>query len=794
MKKLFLCLTLLVISTGFSWAGPDECDFSNLSPVFIDLLTYNPAVITKQVSSHDKSGNNDDWHTLSTKEDEYTLLKEKGEGKITRIWMTFNRSEEDPKYMEEMNSTIKIIIDGKTVVEKNTFEYFNPNPKVNPEYSNLLSISTSSYYSYVPYPYKTDVEIRYVPSEKGKTYKMHHYYHINYQEGSGASSGPSAEDLIIFVKDTTWKSCPFDNVQQKKVPAGGSVTIASGPATISRLSVSLENINSLWIKIADEEAVPLSYFMGAPDPVFIPDPKIGTWPGMNEWNSSIFSINYNTKTFISRLPIPLPEGQKIILKNRSNGAIQVSIGMNIAAYQKSHPILVSEFKSQKPPVNYVQNHSLMNFFERTGNIKMISLVETIENTYPEITGFSLLEGDEMIRTDGLAYPFSLGTGTEDYFNAGWYFASGNRALSFSGNPAMLKIVGSEIPYLYSLYRHHIIDPVVARKGIRFGFEAGQLSSSSLPYLIYKTLVLGYQFRALNLLSLKKIEASEFTIEENKWSMSSYPALTSYDAEKSSLELNLNFRSLKALENVAITCPSTKPTGLSIVRVYDAARSAQEARIRVNTRNAGVFYASTYNTLRRLAEDEVFIKLNPDDCVPSKNMQLRFLSSGTLSLELDSRNSANAFTENLYLINFWSDALPERIFEGEDAFAHQCGKREINQTVKGWSCAVSECKECFMAYGPYIKDAQEGLRQVDFHLLIDNNVADDNQIVRIDVNDAQTMKILASKVITRKKFKNTWQYQIFSLQFMNPHPDPIKIEFRTYYYNNAFINLNKVVLK
>jgi len=44
--------------------------------------------------------------------------------------------------------------------------------------------------------------------------------------------------------------------------------------------------------------------------------------------------------------------------------------------------------------------------------------------FPFGLGFGMLEGPERIFVDGEVLPSISGTGTEDYFNAGWYFASG----------------------------------------------------------------------------------------------------------------------------------------------------------------------------------------------------------------------------------------------------------------------------------------------------------------------------------------------------------------------------------
>jgi len=78
-----------------------------------------------------------------------------------------------------------------------------------------------------------------------------------------------------------------------------------------------------------------------------------------------------------------------------------------------------------------------------------------------------LEGDEMVYVDGEKFPSIYGTGTEDYFTAGWYFKNGTFNAPYHG-----LIVKDDSLGRISAYRHHIPDPIPFKKSIKFTIEHG----------------------------------------------------------------------------------------------------------------------------------------------------------------------------------------------------------------------------------------------------------------------------------------------------------------------------------
>ena len=87
-----------------------------------------------------------------------------------------------------------------------------------------------------------------------------------------------------------------------------------------------------------------------------------------------------------------------------------------------------------------------------------------------------LEGDEMVYVDGEKKPSVYGTGTEDYFNSGWYFNRGEFAAPYHG--LMLK---DDSLARIAAYRYHILDVIPFKKSIHFTIEHGDRNMEVADY-------------------------------------------------------------------------------------------------------------------------------------------------------------------------------------------------------------------------------------------------------------------------------------------------------------------------
>ena len=90
----------------------------------------------------------------------------------------------------------------------------------------------------------------------------------------------------------------------------------------------------------------------------------------------------------------------------------------------------------------------------------------------------------------------------------------------------------------------------------------------------------------------------------------------------------------------------------------------------------------------------------------------------------------------------------------------------------------------MVYGPYVSDLPSGEYTAVFRMKVDNNTADDNKIVTIDVRDNNNGETLATQDITRKQFSVAGDYVEFSLDFTHGH-EGHALETRVYWYGASY---------
>jgi hypothetical protein len=89
---------------------------------------------------------------------------------------------------------------------------------------------------------------------------------------------------------------------------------------------------------------------------------------------------------------------------------------------------------------------------------------------PSLPDQSYMEGDDRVYVDGSRAPALYGTGTEDIFNGGWYFTTGQFSLPMSGAGPI--VTNPDRHGSRSMYRVFADDGAVWGSHIRFGIQHG----------------------------------------------------------------------------------------------------------------------------------------------------------------------------------------------------------------------------------------------------------------------------------------------------------------------------------
>ena len=117
---------------------------------------------------------------------------------------------------------------------------------------------------------------------------------------------------------------------------------------------------------------------------------------------------------------------------------------------------------------WLQPASMRQRYQETGSV--------LGAFFPDMAGMGMLEGWERIAVDGEAVPSVTGTGTEDYFNSGFYFSNGTFSAPYWGCT-----VRDYLNSRCAAYRFHIPDPIPFQKSITVDMDHGYTNQVAGDY-------------------------------------------------------------------------------------------------------------------------------------------------------------------------------------------------------------------------------------------------------------------------------------------------------------------------
>lgn len=123
----------------------------------------------------------------------------------------------------------------------------------------------------------------------------------------------------------------------------------------------------------------------------------------------------------------------------------------------------------------------------------------------------------------------------------------------------------------------------------------------------------------------------------------------------------------------------------------------------------------------------------------------------------------------------------------DELNHNVGAAEAG----GWSANTNVDPPGHMVFGPYVDDLPAGPMTVSFQLMVDNHTADSLAVVTLDVFDATSSQVLASRAVTRDEFGASWTYEVKNLDFelVAGH----QLEFRVYWHDISYVRVGTIAV-
>ncbi|HEY6738964.1 MAG TPA: glycoside hydrolase family 172 protein, partial [Actinopolymorphaceae bacterium] len=388
--------------------------------------------------------------------------------------------------------TITIELDGRVVVRaplEDLVEGKTGAPFVYPLVADADQ-SSGGVYIKVPMPYRESMRIT--------TENNPFFYHVTYRKFASSEGietfdrSDRAHDVIAKLRaaGTTDPKPPQPNeraiAKNADVPPSRSAVLAQctgsgavtelalrlpqlresdGPAAAARVSDDILARARLRIRVDGRRTVdaPLGEFFGS---------GLGLVPV----RSLMFAMDPETKTLRSWWLMPYAESVSVELYNGSAEPLRgvqatTTISGDPAWKKRLDDGRVGRFRTTTnreltPPG---RDHV---FLDTTGTGRVVGVVQTIEGRNAGKLLRAYLEGDERLFVDGSASPDVHGTGTEDFYEGGWYFNRGTFTAPMTGNPAHERYGDGCRFDCTGLYRLLLAEGFDFSSKVRFGIEHG----------------------------------------------------------------------------------------------------------------------------------------------------------------------------------------------------------------------------------------------------------------------------------------------------------------------------------
>jgi hypothetical protein len=500
--RTLVALVLMVISSiGAAAAAPAEPVSRSVGEKAVGWDTYrrldrlpylNADTRALQLSSFDRSGGNFDISTgnkngsggcLASGGAGCVVAEDRGAGEIDSIWFT-----RDGGNVTALG-TIRIELDGQTVIDAPLQSLVNGAlgaPFVWPLVANATQ-SPGGVYIKVPMPYRQSMRVSVASHLE--------YYHVDYRRFSTpdgvttfSASDPAHDVLAAFrdagivdPKPTAPKATHSHRVVDIPARTGLPIAESTGSGSISALRVRLP-------RPADQLLAGLRLQIEFDGRTMVDSP-LGEFFGAGLGTDNVRSLMFSTipqqdgsLSLSAWWPMPFARDVHVTLVNTTDNPVSgIDTDITFTPDPQWAPALAGgragyfTARSHAGPTTIGQDWL---FADEQGHGKFVGVSHTIRGNRIK-TSFGgdspyFLEGAERVYTDGAASPQWYGTGTEDFYEGGWYFHNGTTYTDpLTGQPDQRTATGGCADYCVAVYRLMLADAIDYHSAIRFGIEHGK---------------------------------------------------------------------------------------------------------------------------------------------------------------------------------------------------------------------------------------------------------------------------------------------------------------------------------
>jgi hypothetical protein len=236
--------------------------------------------------------------------------------------------------------------------------------------------------------------------------------------------------------------------------------------------------------------------------------------------------------------------------------------------------------------------------EGSGNF--LGVVESMQGN---TTSRWYLEGDERIYVDESQSPAFYGTGTEDFYNGGWYFNAGLFTRPMHGNTA--HVIDSVDKT--TAYRLLLQDAIPFKKHIRAGIEHGANDDATenvwtLAYYYFKSNVRATVTDTLDAGNTSSESSHSYSINNQTYSGS---LTNTYDGDFDTTSVTDDGRAFTGYSQFNMAIDSSN-TGVMLRRRFDQSVANQQATVFVDGAQVGTWYKAGSNSSHKWRDEEFMI--------------------------------------------------------------------------------------------------------------------------------------------------------------------------------------------
>lgn len=553
-------------------------------------------------SSHDRSGGNDDGFTgayssLYKDSTGYVLFDAYGPGCLYRIWTALPLG--DLKFYFDDEDTPRIALPQRTLFSGAAFPFLFP-------LAGDASVSSGGYYSYVPFPFTKRLKISSSVSQL--------FYQFSYQlfpHDVPVRSYTGHEDISGVLAQ--WTHVGKDPKKRAGSPlTSGTVVIRAGETQTMSAITARGSIAGLRLMPSTEDPsvlrrLVLRIFWDGEDSPSVSAPL---WDFFGAGAESLLFGRDSSGWFYCWFPMPFRESERIEAAN--TGSTDASLSFEILRGEP-YSMDAGRFHAQwreEDPTSLGNDYTVI---VTQGRGKFVGTSASMQGANAGIftqctsvmggpSDMCFLEGDERVYVDGALSPALYGTGTEDYFNAGWYFINGTFSLPLHGQPSRFSGTTTQI----NAYRIHLGDSIPFESSLRFGREVGPADDVTAEY---GSVAYYYAHDDGGLILTDKLDVGDPDSESLHGFVSEGSALTEltseYEGEQDKVPVS-DIGRVAAIQSSFVVRIAPVNNGVKLRVRKDMGSGIQKSRIFIDGQYAGIWYLPETNPYKRWRDADLEI--------------------------------------------------------------------------------------------------------------------------------------------------------------------------------------------